>query len=74
MTEPIQMCSLHPVSWKEKRCLGSHSVLPKYGGFGAADVDLILLVEFTWPLIPKEEFGNSSFRPLLDVVIGQGKG
>ena len=68
------MCSLHPISWKAKRREGYRSVLPEYGRFGAADLDLICLAEFTWPLIPEEEFGNSSFRPSLDVDISQGKG
>lgn len=53
MMEPMQMCVLHPISWTEKRDLGYHLVLPRYGTYSAADPDGILKVVLTWPLIPK---------------------
>lgn len=44
MMEPIQICSLHPVSWRENRYLGYRLVLPKCGRFWAADLDLMFIV------------------------------
>lgn len=73
MMEPIQMCSVHPVSWKDKRDLDDHLVLPKCSTSGAMDVDLIFMVEFTWPLIPKWDFSSTSFKSLWDVVTSKGE-
>lgn len=61
MTEPMQMCALHPVSWREKRHLGYPWVLSKCGRHRAADLDLIFTVEITWPLIPNRDFSSTSF-------------
>lgn len=68
------MCSLHPISWTEKRDLGYYLVFPRCGMYSAVNPDGILMVVLTWPLIPKEEISSTSFISLLDVVISQGKG
>lgn len=73
MMEPIQMCSVHPVSWKENRGLGYCWVEPKRGTRWAADLALTFPVEFIWALIPKGDSSRTSFKSFLDVVISQGK-